>query len=156
MEVRETEGCRLAEEDSRTGRLVELSAGLFMVAVSSPACETGDWGGASPLLETRLSRERVMPDLERLWLPTLLLLGGGELVEVVVLGPGRCLCGLGEGRDVMGGIRVWRRRRRKRKGSFFFLLWKRGGGTWERGYVGVGVGVCAWIGWQESAMSVVA
>lgn len=155
--MRETEGCRLAEEDSRTGKLVELSAGLGMVAVSSPACETGDWGGASPLLDTRLSRERVMPDLERLWLPTLLLLlGGGELVEVVVLGPGRCLCGLGEGRDVMGGIRVWRRRR---KGSFFFLLWKRGGGTWERGYVGVRVGVCVCesIGWwQESAMSVVA
>lgn len=75
-----------------------------------------------------------MPDLERLWLPALLLLGGGELVEVVVLGPGRCLCGLGERRDVMSGRvcggGVWR------KGS----LGEREG-TWRRGCDGRMAGI---------------
>lgn len=55
----------------------------------------------SPRLETRLSSERVMPDLERLWLsPPLLFLGSGELV--VVDSAGLCLCGLGDRRVVMG------------------------------------------------------
>lgn len=40
LELREAEGCRLEEEDSRTGRLVLLSAGV--VIVLSFVCEIGD------------------------------------------------------------------------------------------------------------------
>lgn len=97
--MREAEGCKVAEDGSRIGRLLLLSAGF--VIGSSPTGETGDCGGASPRLETRLSNERVMPDLERWWLP--LLLGG---VESVVLRAGRCRCGLGERRSDMNEVWV--------------------------------------------------
>ena len=83
------------------GRLLLLSAGFVMV--SSPAWDVGDWGGASPRLETRLSSERVMPDLERLWLP--LLLGGVESVDRA----GRCRCGLGDRRSVINDKDVLQR-----------------------------------------------
>lgn len=104
FEVREAFGCRLVTEGSRMGRLVLLSA-----MVSSA---TGDCGGTSPRLETRLSRERVMVDLERLWVLPVLRGGRGSATEeglednegVMEGAEGclcLCLCGLGERRDVM-------------------------------------------------------
>jgi hypothetical protein len=102
FEVRGALGCRLVTEGSRMGRLLLLSA----MAVSSA---TGDCGGTSPRLETRLSRARVMVDLERLWL--LVLRGGrGSAKEEGLEGNNEgvaegclclCLCGLGSRRDVM-------------------------------------------------------
>ena len=74
LEVRgteEDEGCSVEEEaeGSRMGKLVLLS----VMVVSWAPRESG--GGTSPRLDTRLSRERVRVDLERLcWLPALLLL----------------------------------------------------------------------------------
>lgn len=93
FEVRETFGCRLVDEESRMGRLVLLSAIVSSV--------TGDCGGTSPRLETRLSRERVMVDLERLWLLLVPVLRGGrgsakeeglEGNEGVIEGAEGCLC----------------------------------------------------------------
>jgi hypothetical protein len=98
LEVRGTEeGCRLEleAEGSRMGKLVLLSAVV-------DSAESG--GGTSPRLETRLSRARVIVDLERLWWLPLLLLLGGESVEDWMEAYEGCLCrcGLGERRDVMG------------------------------------------------------
>lgn len=101
FEVRGAFGCRLVTEGSRMGRLLLLSA----MSLSA----TGDCGGTSPRLETRLSRARVMVDLERLWL---LVLRGGrgsaneEGLEEDNEGVAEgclclCLCGLGSRRDVI-------------------------------------------------------
>jgi hypothetical protein len=102
LDVRGTaEGCRLEAELSRTGKLVLLSVGLAIV--SSATEDSG--GGTSPRLETRLSSERVMVDLERLcWFPLLLLLVGGESAVDWMEAYEECLCrcGLGERRDAMG------------------------------------------------------
>jgi hypothetical protein len=97
LDVRGTaEGCRLEveAEGSRMGKLVLLSA-----IVGSEL----SGGGTSPRLETRLSRARVMVDLERLWWLPLLLMGGESVVDWMEAYEG-CLCrdGLGERRDVMG------------------------------------------------------
>ena len=99
LEVRgteEDEGCSVEEEaeGSRMGKLVLLS----VMVVSWAPRESG--GGTSPRLDTRLSRERVRVDLERLcWLPALLLLVGGESVVVdwtEAYEGCRCRCGLGQ------------------------------------------------------------
>jgi len=93
------------------GKLVLLSA----IVVSWATGESG--GGTSPRLETRLSSERVMVDLERLWwLPLLLLLGRESVVDWMEAYEGcLCRCGLGERRDVMGicGCSAWRCHQKK-------------------------------------------
>jgi hypothetical protein len=102
FEVREALGCRLV------GLLV------FSAMVSSA---TGECGGTSPRLETRLSRERATVDFERLWLLLVPVLRRGrgsakeeglEGNEGIIEGAEGCLClclcGLGERRDVMSTI----------------------------------------------------
>lgn len=118
FEVRGALGCRLVTEGFRMGRLLLLSA-----MVSSA---TGECGGTSPRLETRLSRERATVDLERLWLLLVPVLRGGrgsakeeglDGNEGVIEGAEGCLClclcGLGERRDVMSTIAASQRIGRK-------------------------------------------
>jgi hypothetical protein len=110
FEVRGALGCRLVTEGSRMGRLLLLSA----MSLSA----TGDCGGTSPRLETRLSRARVMVDLERLWL--LVLRGGRGSAKEEGLEDNEgvaegclCLCGLGSRRDVMSKMAAPQRIGRK-------------------------------------------
>ena len=109
------------------GRLLLLSA----MSLSA----RGDCGGTSPRLETRLSRARVMVDLERLWLLVVPVLRGGrgsakeeglEGNEGVAEGClCLCLCGLGERRDVMSKMAAPQRIGRKERGVWIhvYVLW---------------------------------
>jgi hypothetical protein len=113
LDVRGTdEGCRL--ELSRTGKLVLLSVGLAIVSSAT------EGGGTSPRLETRLSSERVIVDLERLcWFPLLLLLVGGESAVDWMEAYEDCLCrcGLGERRDAMGKCNCGASRCQQKRGG---------------------------------------